>query len=490
MFMQPLTVTLTEDSKKSILVVDDYSPTRNLLLEALGQSGDFHLAEATDGAEALELIKARPYDMVISDVMMPLMNGMDLLQAIRELNASTAVIMITAHPALELIVTAMKQGAVDFLKKPFDIDDLLFKVNRYLHDAGAAKLEIKSAERYVNYQKDHLSLQSYIYDAVENTNDDQEEIFQKIAELAMKIVDGESCVLALYDNESREFHQKVVINNDSSGRQNDAPYVDKIFRQVVEAKDAFMVHSDSNAQIAPSLICVPLMIRSHVLGVFSVRKKKYAGVFNNNDLHHIVSLSKRASLNLENKVLYESLYANLLDTFKSLVAAIQVRDHYTEEHCRRVSALAVKTAREAGCSPQEVEALRIAGLLHDIGKISIPDNILLKNGALSREEFEVIKTHPQIGDEILSSVVLLDNARNIIRHHHERWDGKGYPAGIGGEEIPRSASILAVCDSFDAMTTDRPYRKGMSVEAAAAELRNNCHFQFNAEIVAVFLNIL
>lgn len=488
--MQPLTAPLSEGKKKRILIVDDYLPTRNMLLEALGESGDFDLAEAIDGTEALEMIKSRPFDLVISDVMMPVMNGMDLLHAIRELNSSTAVIMITAHPALELIVTAMKQGAVDFLKKPFDIDDLIFKVNLYLQDTADAKHEVKSDDRFLNFKKDDLSLRGYIYDAVENSNDNTEEIFQKIADLAMKIVEGESCVLALYDGQSQEFYPKVIKNNNGAGRQNDIPFVDELFQQVVESKDALMVHSDSNALITPSLICVPLMIRSNVLGVFSIRKKKNSGIFNNNDLHHILSLAKRASLNLENKVLYESLYTNLLDTFKSLIAAIQVRDHYTEAHCCRVSALAVKTAEALSCSPNEIESLRIAGLLHDIGKISIPDNILLKKGALSREELDVIKTHPRIGVEILSSMVLLDNERDIIRHHHERWDGKGYPFGVEGENIPLPARILAVADSFDAMTTDRPYRKGMSVDEAAEELRNNCHTQFDAKIVDIFINIL
>lgn len=475
--------------RKSILIVDDYPPTRNLLVEALGQSGDFELVEADDGTEALKLFQDRSFDMVISDVMMPVMGGMDLLHAIRDINPATSVIMITAHPATELIVSAMKQGAVDFLKKPFDIDDLLFKVNLYLSDSDGDDCE-RSEIRSVNYRKDQLSLQSYIYDAVETTEGNHDEIFHKIAELALQIVDGESCIIALYDEGSREFYPKVSLNNNISGRKIAEPFVAELFCQTVDSRDALLINSLDDSRIAPSLICVPLMIRNNVLGVLSIRKRRNSGVFNQNDLHHVSSIAKRASLNLENKILYESLYSNLMDTFKSLIAAIQVRDHYTEEHSSRVCDLAIKLAREYGSTPQEIESLRIAALLHDIGKISIPDSILLKKGPLLPGEFAVIKSHPQIGNEILSSITLLEKERDIVRHHHERWDGKGYPGGLKTEDIPLPARILAIADSFDAMTSDRPYRKGMSVDAAAEELLKYRDIQFDKHLVDVFVKFL
>ncbi|MCG6538316.1 MAG: response regulator, partial [Syntrophales bacterium LBB04] len=143
--------------KKSILVVDDYLPTRSLMVEALDQSGNYEISEAADGTEALQLFQSRPYDMVISDIMMPVMGGMELLEAIREMQSSAAVIMITAHPALELTVSAMKQGAVDFLKKPFNIDELLFKVNLYLHDKETVTVgENEKESSYLRTKKEQL----------------------------------------------------------------------------------------------------------------------------------------------------------------------------------------------------------------------------------------------------------------------------------------------------------------------------------------------
>jgi len=483
--------TLAETNhKKSILVVDDYSPTRNLMVEALDQSGNYEISEAADGTEALQLFQRRPYDMVISDIMMPVMGGMELLETIKEMKSSTAVIMITAHPALELTVTAMKQGAVDFLKKPFNIDELIFKVNLYLHDSEAKTDEGEENDsRYLRTKKEQLSLQSYIYEEIENAEGNREEIFQQVVELTLKIVEGEACAIFLYDERSQEFYPQLTRSNETAARKNAVPFVADIFKDVVATKSARMINSDSDPCIAPSLICVPLMIRDSVLGVLSVRKKRGLSAFTKTDLHHISSISKRASLNLENKVLYESVYANLMDTFKSLVASIQVRDNYTEQHCQRVADLSVRLARVCNCSSRDLESLRIAAAIHDVGKIAWPDSILLKEGRLSNEEYAVVKNHPLVGERILSPVLLLDKEKEITLCHHERWDGKGYPAGLSGTDIPFLARIVAVVDTYDAMTNNRPYRKALSSEVAMAELKNNRFTQFDGDIVDAFLQM-
>ncbi|MCG6538444.1 MAG: HD domain-containing protein, partial [Syntrophales bacterium LBB04] len=311
-------------------------------------------------------------------------------------------------------------------------------------------------------------------------------IFQKIAELALKIVNGESCVLFLYDEESDEFYPKITKDINVG---NSLPVIKSLFKNAVDRKEALIVHSLSDPAIRPSVICAPLMIRGNVLGVLSIRKKRDSGIFTRTDLNHMVSLAKRAALNLENKILYESIYSNLMDTFKALVASIQMRDLYTEEHSLRVSDLAVRIAKSFNCTRNEIESLKIASLLHDIGKISIPDNILLKAANLTNEEYQTMRNHPGIGEEILSPVLLLDKERKIIRHHHERWDGSGYPNGLAGNKIPLLARILAVADSFDAMTNDRPYRKAMSTDLAVEELKKNANRQFDNDIVNAFVGM-
>lgn len=156
----------------------------------------------------------------------------------------------------------------------------------------------------------------------------------------------------------------------------------------------------------------------------------------------------------------------LLGAISSLAQALDARDGYTRSHSESVARYAADIARYLGYPPSEVEIVHTAGQLHDIGKIGIPDAILQKPGKLTSEEYEQIKTHSTIGANILSSIPRLDKISLAVRHHHERWDGSGYPAGLEGEDIPVLARILSVADTFDALTSDRPYRKGFSTDKA------------------------
>ncbi len=481
--------------KKKILVVDDYLPTRRLIVDALEQSSQYEVNEAENGEEALQLFNKNNYDLVISDIMMPGMSGMDLLNRIREKNLFAAVIMITGNPTVDLTVSAIKKGAVDFLTKPFDIDDLLFKVD--IHLRGKKLLSKEGAEiiqdqANLKDKSDELSKQGYIFDSIEDSPLDNDVIFEKIAALALKLVDGEVCSILLFDEQDNEFHPKVVKGEAEEINRNytHSSALKMVFNEVVDRKEAVMISSNEHQDISPSLICAPLMIRNSILGILSIRKKKNREIFNKKDLHHILSLTKRASLNLENKILYESIYSNIMDTLKSLISSIQARDHYTEEHSQRVTEMSLRIAAQMGCSMKDMESLKIAGVLHDVGKIATPDSILLKPDKLTLEEFLIIKNHPTIGENILRPVVLLEKERKIIECHHERWDGKGYPWGISGTEIPFLARILSVADSFDAMTNNRPYRPAMPVEEAIEELGKNKNTQFDEDVVNAFIKIL
>jgi len=333
-----------------------------------------------------------------------------------------------------------------------------------------------------------LSTIDYIYDSIENMSSKNGYIFQEVALLALKITGGGGCFLALFDDENDKFHLRVARGSASSYcRENKIPPpLDIISRKVVRNREASLASSD-NTEFRGSVICAPLMIRSRGFGVLGLTSKRDGGKFTREDLGYIRTLVQRASLNLENKILYESLYANILDTFKSLITSIHLRDNYTERHSMHVTELAVKTAKALQCSKKEIESLRIASILHDIGKIAMPDKILLKEGRLTDEEYTTIKDHPIIGENILKPVVLIDTERKIIRHHHERWDGKGYPDGLSGENIPFLSRILSVADSFDAMTSNRPYRKAMRIDDAIGELQGNRNTQFDKNIVDAFV---
>ena len=181
--------------------------------------------------------------------------------------------------------------------------------------------------------------------------------------------------------------------------------------------------------------------------------------------------------------LYIDMRKNYFETMNVLIRAIEASDPYTSGHSLRVSAYSEAIAKELGLPQGKIDLIKSSALLHDIGKIGIDKNILNKNGKLEKEEFETIKSHPEIGATIIADLSYLSNISDIIRHHHERNDGKGYPDGLSHNNIPLETSILTIADSFDAMTTNRPYRHSLSLETALNEIKVNAGTQFNPDIV-------
>jgi putative nucleotidyltransferase with HDIG domain len=215
-----------------------------------------------------------------------------------------------------------------------------------------------------------------------------------------------------------------------------------------------------------SFMVVPLKIRENVFGVASAFIFEKGRRFNEKDIYYMNFITRKAAGAIENIALYENIYENLFATLFAFVTALEVRDFYTRRHSTRVARYARRIAKEMGCTEEELDVINVAGMLHDIGKIGIRDDILLKPGRLTDDEFEKIKEHPGIGADIISRLGLWDREVDIIRHHHERFDGRGYPDGLSGEAIPRLARIMAVADCFDAMASDRPYRKEMEKRGA------------------------
>jgi putative nucleotidyltransferase with HDIG domain len=176
-------------------------------------------------------------------------------------------------------------------------------------------------------------------------------------------------------------------------------------------------------------------------------------------------------------------------TLLALARALDVRDSETGGHSDRVLQYMELVIRELGIGGSDVAFLRRGALLHDIGKIGVPDNILRKPTALSDGEWQVMRRHPEFGARIIASIPFLEDVTRIVRHHHERWDGNGYPDRLSGEEIPLGARIFAVADSFDAMTSDRPYRRAMSIDAARAEIARCRGTQFDPSVADAFARV-
>ena len=189
-------------------------------------------------------------------------------------------------------------------------------------------------------------------------------------------------------------------------------------------------------------------------------------------------------------LLYSNTKMQLTDTVEALMNAIDARDMYTEGHSRRVAEISTKIAKELKLSQGEIEKLNIAAMLHDVGKIGISDNILNKPGKLTEEEYNIIKEHPIIGVRILSEIKNIDYVHKIVEHHHERYDGKGYPDGLKGDEMDIQVHIVHLADTVDAMLSDRPYRKGLSKDIVKAEIEKYSGIQFHPKVAQAYLNIL
>jgi len=184
---------------------------------------------------------------------------------------------------------------------------------------------------------------------------------------------------------------------------------------------------------------------------------------------------------------YQELQRTFLETLETLARVVEGKDTYTHAHTHAVRYYALAIGREMDLAPGQLQTLGQAALLHDIGKIAVPDAILLKPARLTPEEFRLVQKHPIVGEDILTPLAFLAKALPLIRHHHERWDGKGYPDGLAGESIPLEARILTVADSFEAMTSRRPYRSKMKVSEALAEIERNKGTQFDPHVADVFI---
>jgi HD-GYP domain-containing protein (c-di-GMP phosphodiesterase class II) len=238
-----------------------------------------------------------------------------------------------------------------------------------------------------------------------------------------------------------------------------------------------------------SEIAVPLKIGEKTIGVINIESyKKYT--FTEKDLELLTLVANQASVAIQNSQLYSSLKQSYLDSIKTLVSAIEAKDPYTSGHSERVRKYALKIAKKLRLSPKQIEELDYAGYLHDIGKIGISDSLLTKPSPLTKEEYEVVKEHPRIGHNILMHARHLAGACEIIRFEHERYDGTGYPNGLKKNEIPIGAKIIAVADAYDAMTTDRPYRRALSKNEAIRRIKECSGTQFDPKVVKAFLEIL
>ncbi len=369
----------------------------------------------------------------------------------------------------------------------FTEEDL--KILTILASHAASAIDIAQLYRKVSSQVEHLEA-LYHLGRILNSSLSLDQILPQAVTRTLELLQAKTASVMLLDEKGEELSIRLAHGlSDDIVESTKVRLGERVSGRVAASGQPVLIKGQEGDDTDSSL-CVPLLANRQVLGVLNIRTKIDGSDFTQQDLELATQLANIAAAAIENAELHDQLQTLFLSTVSALANSIDARDPYTKGHSERVTAYAVMIAEDLDLGTEDLELLRYAGLLHDIGKIRIRDHILHKPGRLTDPEFDEMKKHPEYGVEIMQPVAAFRHILPAMLHHHERYDGRGYPHGLSGESIPLTARILCVADCFDAMTSDRPYRKGMPVADAVAELAKNKKTQFDPQLVDIFLRVV
>jgi len=467
-----------------VLLVDDNDSVLRFLVSAF-TSNHCQAKTASTAEQALDLLGDDPYDLVVSDIKMPGLSGLDLLRAIKGKQPGTPVVLITGVPSVNSAVFGLRHGAYDYLPKPFSVTEVKELIQRLRRDR---------AEGNVNYPAGLSEELARRQGGVE--------VLAGIGELALQGLEPALFVEKVLEKTIRSLRcdGAVILLCDQDGKFNasrmGAPELVNQLLTLLHANFGDVVKSGGRETFT-------LTTRDHgfealaalipgvgnAMGILCMARDARHGAFLPDEKALLLGYAQTTAIALQKIVLREHLEKNLVDTIASFVIALESKDPYLKGHSARVSLYTGEIASVMALPPSDVVLFSRAGMLHDLGKLVIMDKILLKPRQLTEEEFELIRSHPVVGDKILKPLRFLSCEARAVRHHHERYDGKGYPDGLKGEDIPLIARVVTVADAFDAMTSDRPYRAKRPVEAAVAEVGRGARTQFDPLVAEAFVTI-
>ncbi len=441
-----------------ILIVDDSAVVRSVLSKELLRSG-IEVTQAEDGQKAFDIALCKEFDIIITDVEMPNMDGLELCQKLKSnpRTSQTPIVILSSLDKEEDIKKGYRAGASTYITKTQAKESLIETIETVLQKT--------------TFQRGRMIL------VVDDSSTIRRLVEKGLKEVGFKVEKAENGRAALDVLK----HQKpdLILSDIDMPEMNGEDFCKAVHADPVLSAIPFVVMSANNDR--------PIMRRMLQLGADAYLVKP----FNVDQL--VITVEKLLSDKLlilhKEKERLENEQKIILASITSLCCALEARDSYTRGHSEAVADIATNIAIQMGMGADDIDLVRLGGKLHDLGKIGVIDSVLLKPGKLSDEEFDIIKRHPVIGAEILRPVPSLAQILPIVLYHHERMDGKGYPEGLKGDDIPLWARITAVGDTFHALTSDRPYRKGMPIEKALQIIESVRGTQLCPDCVDVFLRM-
>jgi response regulator RpfG family c-di-GMP phosphodiesterase len=472
------------DERPRVLIVDDEKFIRDILADFLGMEG-YLVRTAEDGAAALNELHHAHYDLVISDLKMPRMGGIELLEAIGHAAPNALTVIMTGFGTVETAIDAMKRGAYDYILKPFKVEEVIHVVQRGLEKQRLAAENLRLREALSLYKVSEAIAASLSLD----------EVLATIADTAVHEVQGDLVSTWLEDGEGSFFERQRLARAKAGapdvsemGGLDPKCFVDLFATEqglLEQGAKGLRFFSTKPGPALTSLVAVPLRMKTRLLGWICVASFTKNKRFAEGQRKLLSIVGSRAAAAIENARLYEDLRATFQQTIQGLAKAIDKMDRYTAGHSDRVATYAMYLAVRLGLPPDVVEIVRQSALMHDIGKIGCVMN-LNKPGKLTQDEYEIFKKHPGFGKDILDPIRFLHPLIPGVHLHHERWDGRGYPLGLKGNDVPLIARIIAVADTYDAMTSDRAYRRALPHEVAVTEIERCSGSQFDPEVANAF----
>ncbi|MDR2191882.1 MAG: GAF domain-containing protein [Endomicrobium sp.] len=330
----------------------------------------------------------------------------------------------------------------------------------------------------------------------------QKELAESVVNIACKLTSAQAGSLMFIDKDINDLYilaakglpedvvkvVRIKLGENISGKvaQTGKP----IFVEDIEADIRFLRPNSNERYETKSFVSVPLRGRNKIIGVLNINAAREIKSFDDRDIRLLTILADQSAMLFDNLELYKGIQGFYFEMINTLARMIDAKDSYTHDHADRAYKYAIRIAQNMKLPEAIMTHIGYAALMHDIGKIGIEETILKKQGKLTPEETVIIKQHPQIGNKIIAPVTFLAPIAPMVLYHQEWYNGNGYPEGLAGEEIPLGARIVAVIDSYDAMTSDRPYRKSLSQEYAIDELKRGAGTQFDPNIVNIFIDIL